>query len=87
MNPAACARAKKALRLERETALVVPTPDPLPLTPEGAARKAYRDYRRNSRPFRRAFRGIVTRREAERFLISRMRKTQRAIDAAKEMSS
>lgn len=87
MNPAACARAKKAARLEREAALVTVTPDPLPRTPEEAAVLAYRTYRKNTRPFRRVFRGVISRREAERFFISRARKTQRAIEAAKELAS
>lgn len=60
--------------------------EPLPLTPEDAARRAYRDYRARTRPFRRTFRGIITRREAERFLIARIQKTQRAIAAAQEQS-
>jgi hypothetical protein len=85
MNPAACARARKAERLAREAALDLTPPDPqgLPATPEDA----YKQYRKNSRPFRKVFRGVITRKEAERFFISRARKTERAIQAAKELSS
>jgi hypothetical protein len=92
VDPAACARAKKAERLVREATLdtldtaLNPKPESLPSTPEEAAQRAYREYRRHTRPFRRVFRGIITRRDAERFLIARMRKTQRAIEAAEETS-
>lgn len=34
---------------------------------------AYKKYRKMTRPYRRAFRGIITRREAERFIESRVR--------------
>lgn len=84
MDPAACARAKKAVRLAREAALALPAPEPLPRTPEEATQRAYRQYRRNTRPFRRVFRGVISRREAERFAISRIRKQMRALEAAKE---
>lgn len=80
MNPAACARAKKELRLANERALVVKAPEPkrLPATPEEAKVEAYRAYRKATRPYRRMFRGIITRREAERFVIARM-KSQHAV--------
>jgi hypothetical protein len=62
---------------------------PLPLTPEDAEElarlakvTAWRSYRKNTRPFRRAFRGIISRKEAERFFISRARKSARAIEEA-----
>jgi hypothetical protein len=86
VDPAACARAKKAKRLEREAAMAPPPPKQLPRTPEEAAVLAYREYRRATRPFRSTFRGIISRREAERFFISRARKTARAIQAAQEAS-
>jgi hypothetical protein len=85
VDPAACARAKKAERLAREAALNI-KPEPLPRTPEEAAQRAYREYRRNTRPFRRVFRGVIPRREAERFVIARMKKQARAIAAAEEAS-
>jgi plasmid stabilization system protein ParE len=71
MNPAACARAKKELRLAREAAA---EPTRLPDTPEDP----YVAYRRHTRPFRRVFRGIITRKEAERFTVARVRR-QRTI--------
>jgi hypothetical protein len=83
VDPAACARAKKAERLAREAALNT-KPEPLPRTPEEAAQRAYREYRRHTRPFRRVFRGVISRREAERFAIARMKKQARAIAAAEE---
>jgi hypothetical protein len=43
---------------------------------------AWKSYRKNTRPFRRAFRGIISRKEAERFFISRARKSARAIEEA-----
>lgn len=82
MNPAACARAKKAARLAREAALVTPEPPRPPRTPE----EAYKAYRKSTRPYRRAFRGIISRRDAERFFTSRARKTTRAIHEAQETS-
>jgi hypothetical protein len=61
----------------------------LPLTPEDAEElarlakvAAWKSYRKNTRPFRRAFRGIISRKEAERFFISRARKSARAIEEA-----
>lgn len=80
MNPAACAGAKKAARLAREAATAPPTPKPLPPI------EARRAYRKHTRPYRRAFRGIISRRDAERFYISRARKTARAIQTAQENS-
>jgi hypothetical protein len=85
VDPAACARAKKAERLAREAALIT-KPEPLPRTPEEAAQLAYRQYRKNTRPFRRVFRGVISRRDAERFVIARMKKQARAIAAAEEAS-
>lgn len=56
----------------------------LPATPEEAAirraiveRLAYRDYRRRTRPFRRAFRGVISRKEAERLYLSAKRARER----------
>jgi hypothetical protein len=83
VDPAACARAKRAERLASEAALA-PTPEPLPRTPEEAAQLAYRQYRRNTRPFRRVFRGVISRRDAERFVIARLKKQTRAAEAAEE---
>lgn len=67
-------------------------PEPLPRTPEDAELKAaaeraaaYRAYRKRTRPFRRAFRGIITRREAERFAVARIkRQVHAAMIAAQE---
>jgi hypothetical protein len=78
VNPAACARAKKELRLARERDEAPAPAQRLPDTPEEAAREAYRAYRRHTRPFRRVFRGIITRKEAERFTVARVRR-QRTI--------
>lgn len=78
MNPAACARAKKELRLARERDEAPAPAQRLPATPEDAAREAYRKYRRHTRPFRRMFRGIITRKEVERFMVARARR-QRAV--------
>lgn len=50
------------------------TPPRLPATPEDAAIEAYRKYREHSRPYRRIFGGIITRKEAERFVIVRARR-------------
>lgn len=83
MNPAACQRAKKAARLAREAA-EAPTPERLPATPELAAREAYLTYRKHTRPFRRAFRGIITRREAERFVIARVKRQTAVVQALTE---
>jgi hypothetical protein len=66
MDPAACARAKKELRLARERDA---QPERLPDVED-----PYVAYRRHTRPFRRAFRGIITRKEAERFVVGRLRK-------------
>lgn len=80
MNPAACARAKKAARLELERTLTLPEGArvaSLPPTPEDAALEAYCKYRKATRPFRRAFRGIITRREAELFVRARVSKQVR----------
>lgn len=79
MNPAACARAKKAARLEREAALAPPvTPEP-PKSPQEAAYRAYLLYRQHTRPFRRVFAGIISRREAERFVRVRLAKQTRVL--------
>lgn len=82
MNPAACARAKKKARLEREAALKPKQPPQLPATPEEAQRVAYKTYRRHTRPYRRAFRGIIARRTAERFVIDRLKRQTRAAEEA-----
>lgn len=57
-------------------------PKPLPLTPEDARAEAYRTYRRHTRPFRRAFRGIISRKDAERFIKARLAKQTRALRGA-----
>lgn len=90
MNPAACARAKKAKRLEREAALEAMKQETdalfhgpqLPATPEEAFAQARRSYRKHTRPFRSAFRGIISRRDAERFMIARLHKQGRAVEEA-----
>lgn len=74
MNPAACARAKKELRLARERAAAPAEPKQLPATPEEAVADAYRQYRKHTRPFRRTFRGIISRKEAEMFIKARIAK-------------
>ena len=63
----------------------------LPATPEDAALRrqieralAYKRYRKHTRPFRRTFRGIITRKDAERFFISRARQSARALQALEE---
>lgn len=74
--------------------MIVESPTgPLPRTPEeadaleyAARRFAYLTYRKHTRPYRRAFRGIISRREAERFVISRARVAARAIQSAQETS-
>lgn len=84
MNPAACARAKKAARLEREAALapaVVPEP---PKTPQEAMHRAYAAYRKHTRPYRRVFAGIITRKEAERFVKMRVEKQRRVLQGLEE---
>jgi hypothetical protein len=68
MNPAACARAKKAARLAREEAIrEVVGPERLPDAPEDP----YVTYRRHTRAFRRTFRGIITRKEAESLVLEK----------------
>lgn len=78
MNPAACARAKKAARLAREEAAKSQPPERLPDTPEEARALAWRHYRKLTRPHRRIFGGILTRREAERFIKTRIARERRA---------
>jgi hypothetical protein len=56
-------------------------PIQLPDTPEDAAHEAYRQYRQHSRPFRRVFRGIITRKEAERFVVARVRRQRTVIQS------
>lgn len=63
-------------------------PELLPATPEDAEIQravarvlAYRAYRRRTRPFRRAFRGIITRKEAERLYMSQKIARQREQEA------
>lgn len=80
MNPAACARAKKDLRLARERA---EAPVRLPDIPEDP----YVTYRRHTRPFRRMFRGIITRKEAERFVVSRVRRQRAAAQSVQGESA
>lgn len=65
--------------------------DLLPATPEDAELQrqvervlAYKRYRKHTRPFRRTFRGIITRKDAERFYITRARKSARALQALEE---
>lgn len=53
-------------------------PEQLPATPE----EAYRRYRKATRPFRRTFGGILTRKEADRFIVARLRKQERIIEEA-----
>lgn len=79
MNPAAIQRAKKAERLASEAREAPPEPKKIPTTPEEARSLAWREYRRHTRPFRRAFRGIITRREAERFVRVRLKRQERAV--------
>lgn len=64
-------------------------PNLLPTTPEEAEliealarRAAYKAYRKQTRPYRRAFRGVFTRREADRFVRSRLRMQTRLMEEA-----
>lgn len=64
-------------------------PQLLPDTPEDAAllraairTAAYKGYRRRTRPFRRTFRGIITRKDAERLYMSQKRARELEADRA-----
>lgn len=87
MNPAACARAKKELRLARERDEASAPAQRLSATPEDAAAEAYRTYRRHTRPYRRMFRGIITRKEAERFALARVRRQRAAVQSVQGESA
>lgn len=69
-------------------------PELLPAMPEEAAlrraieqRARWKAYRKHTRPFRRAFRGIITRKDAERLFIQRARMTQLAVQRIEEATS
>lgn len=50
----------------------------------GRQSSAWKTYRKHTRPFRRAFRGIYIRKDMERMFISRAQRTARAIQKAQE---
>jgi hypothetical protein len=69
-------------------------PEQLPATPEEAAlieavkrQLQWRAYRKSTRPYRRAFRGIISRRDAERFYKTTLRQYARHMAAMEEALS